>query len=106
MLEDQGLVVERQRPLALEFDGLRFDEAHRLDLFVENQVVVELKATEALLPVHTRQLLTYLRILDLPIGLLINFGAPTLKEGLRRVLNPYASALKDAGPEKAGETPP
>jgi len=93
MLTDRGLVVERQKPIPLEFEGLRFDEVHRLDLLVDNQVVVELKAAETLLPVYTRQVLTYLRCLDLPVRLLINFGAAKFNDGLRRVLNPHASVL-------------
>jgi GxxExxY protein len=85
----RGLKVERQRPVAFEFDGLRFDEGFRVDLLVENVVVVELKSVEKLAPVHAKQLLTYLRLLDLSVGLLINFGAATLKEGLQRVVNHY-----------------
>jgi GxxExxY protein len=93
MLENQGLRVERQSPLSFEFDGMKFDEAHRVDLLVEKQVVVELKATETLAPVHTRQVLTYLRLLDLPVGLLINFGAARLNDGIRRILNPRATSF-------------
>ena len=79
--------VERQRPLSFEFDGIRFDEALRVDLLVDERVVVEIKSVERILPVHPKQVLTYLRLLKLPVGLLINFGAPTLKEGLKRVVN-------------------
>ncbi len=89
MLEQRGLVVEREKAGAFEFDGVRFDEGFRLDLLVEGQVVVELKSVEKLAPVHAKQLLTYLRLLDLRVGLLINFGAPTLREGLRRVVNAH-----------------
>lgn len=91
MLQQAGLRVERQRPVAFEFEGIRFDEVCRVDLLVEKQVVVELKALEKLAPVHSRQLLTYLRLLDLPVGLLINFGAARLNDGLQRVLNARAS---------------
>jgi GxxExxY protein len=93
MLEEAGLHVERQSPVTFEFDGIRFDEACRVDLLVEKQVVVELKALEKLAPVHSRQILTYLRLLDLPVGLLINFGAARLNEGLHRVLNSRASGI-------------
>lgn len=86
-LERRGLKVERQSPLSFEYDGLRFSEALRIDLFVEHLVVVEIKSVERLAPVHPKQLLTYLRLLQLPVGLLINFGAATLKEDLRRVVN-------------------
>jgi iron complex transport system substrate-binding protein len=66
---------------------MSFEEGLRLDILVENQVIVELKSVETLAPVHGKQLLTYLRLMTLPVGLLINFGAPTLKEGLRRIVN-------------------
>jgi GxxExxY protein len=98
MLEEAGLQVERQSPVTFEFDGIRFDEACRVDILVEKQVVVELKALEKLAPVHSRQILTYLRLLDLPVGLLINFGAARMNEGLHRVLNSRASALADPTP--------
>ncbi len=88
-LERRGMKVERQKPVSFEFDGLRFDDAFRVDLLIEDCVVVELKSVETLAPVHPKQLLTYLRPLDLPVGLLINFGAPTLKQGLHRIVNHY-----------------
>jgi iron complex transport system substrate-binding protein len=86
----RGLHVERQKVVSFDFDGLRFDNCLRLDLLVEGQVVVEIKSIERLAPVHPKQLLTYLRLLDLPVGLLMNFGAPTFKEGLHRVSNSNA----------------
>jgi GxxExxY protein len=95
-LEQRGFTVERQKPVPIEFDGLRFDEGFRLDLLVDGRVVVELKSLERIAPVHAKQVLTYLRLLDQRVGLLINFGAPTLKEGLRRIVNNYQPAL--AGP--------
>jgi iron complex transport system substrate-binding protein len=82
-----GLVVERQRLTAFEYDGMHFENVLRLDLVVENLVAVELKSVEKLAPVHGKQLLTYLRLSGYSVGLLINFGAPTLKQGLRRVVN-------------------
>jgi GxxExxY protein len=90
-LEKQGMWVERQKPVPFEWDGMRIEEACRLDLLVEGQVVVELKSTEKLIPVHQKQVLTYLRLLDLPVGLLINFGAASLKDGMQRIINPHAS---------------
>ena len=66
---------------------MRVEEACRLDLFVEGCVIVELKSLEKLHPVHHKQVLTYLRLLDLPLGLLINFGAVSLKDGMHRILN-------------------
>ena len=69
------------------FDGLRFDEGFRADLIVENCVVVELKSVEEIARVHAKQLLTYLRLLDFRLELLINFGAPVIKNGIRRIVN-------------------
>lgn len=86
-----GFKVERQKPISFEFDGMRFDDAFCVDLLVEDRVVLELKSVEKVLPVHHKQLLTYLRVLDLPVGLLINFGAESLNAGLSRILNPRAS---------------
>lgn len=83
----RGLSVERQRVVAFDYDGMHFDDGLRVDLLVEECVVVELKSVENLLPVHKKQVLTYIRLMNLPIGLLINFGAPMLKEGLHRIVN-------------------
>jgi GxxExxY protein len=88
-LERLGLRVERQKPVSFEFEGMRFEDAFRVDLLVENSVVVELKSVETLSPVHSKQVLTYLRLLKLQVGLLINFGAATMKEGLNRIVNNY-----------------
>ncbi len=88
-LEKRGLVVERQKIISFEYDGMRFDEGLKVDLLVEGMVVVELKSVEKFAPVHAKQVLTYLRLLHLPVGLLINFGSPTLKEGLQRIVNNY-----------------
>jgi len=90
-LEKRGLRVERQRPAAFDFDGMHFDEGLRIDLLVEGCLVLELKSVESLAPVHAKQLLTYLRLMNLPVGLLINFGAPTFKEGVKRVVNHHQS---------------
>lgn len=86
-LAKRGLKVECQKPVVFEYDGMRFDDGFRVDLLVEDRVVIELKSVEQLAPVHSKQLLTYLRLLNLPVGLLINFGAPTLRQGLHRVVN-------------------
>lgn len=87
VLTKRGLAVERQKPVCFEYDGMCFDDGFRVDLLVEGQVVVELKSVEKVAPVHSKQLLTYLRLMNLPVGLLINFGAATLKEGLNRIVN-------------------
>jgi iron complex transport system substrate-binding protein len=86
----RGLRVDRQHSISFDYDGLKFTDALRLDLMVESSVVVEIKSVENLLPVHSKQVLTYLRLLKLPVGLLINFGAPTLKSGLHRIVNGLA----------------
>ena len=87
VLERRGSRVQRQLAIALEYDGIRIEEAFRPDLIVGGRLVVELKSIERLAPVHFRQMLTYLRILRLPLGLLLNFGEPSLKSGLHRILN-------------------
>jgi GxxExxY protein len=89
-LERRGMKVERQTPLSFEYDGLRFSEALRVDLLVESTIVIEIKSVEKLAAVHPKQLLTYLRLLNLPVGLLINFGAAHLREGLQRIVNGLA----------------
>lgn len=83
----RGLRVERQKEVEFEYDGMQFNEGLRLDLLVEGIVVVELKSIEILRPVHSKQVLTYLRLLNLPVGLLINFGASLLTDGLHRIVN-------------------
>ena len=89
-LERRGLRAERQKSLSFDYDGLHFEELLRLDLLVESRVIVEIKSVERLLPVHPKQVLTYLRLLDLPVGLLVNFGTPSMKEGIQRIANGYA----------------
>lgn len=88
-LAKRGFFVERQKPVAIHFDGLAIDEGFRADLLVERRLLIELKATEGFSPVHGRQVLTYLRLLNLPLGLLMNFGAATFKEGVRRIVNDH-----------------
>ncbi len=89
-LERRGLRAARQVSVSFEYDGLNFEDAYRVDLLVENCVIVEIKSLERQHPVHAKQLLTYLRLLKLPVGLLINFGAATFKEGTQRVVNGLA----------------
>lgn len=76
----------KQRPLPVEYKGLRLDCGYRLDLLVADAVVVEIKAVEALLPIHQAQVLTYLRLGGWHVGLLINFNVPVLKQGIRRLV--------------------
>lgn len=89
MLKQRGLSVERQKPVPIDYGGVKLDEGFRLDLLVDSLLIVELKSVENIHPVHPKQLLTYLRLMKLPLGLLINFGAPLLKDGLRRVVNQH-----------------
>jgi len=89
VLERRGLRVARQEAVSFDYDGLHFRDCLRIDLLVDSRVVVEIKSVEKILPVHPRQLLTYLRLMHLPVGLLINFGAPTLREGLQRIVNEF-----------------
>jgi GxxExxY protein len=87
VLNRRGLKVERQVPVAIAFDGIKFDEGFRADLIVEDKVIVELKSVEKVIPVHKKQLLTYLRLADKKLGLLINFGSEMIRDGISRVVN-------------------
>ncbi|MFA7233945.1 MAG: GxxExxY protein [Terrimicrobiaceae bacterium] len=87
MLDDRGLRVKRQAPVPISVMGMKFDEGFRADILVEDLLLIELKSVENLAPVHSKQVLTYLRLLNLPLGLLINFGAATFKEGVKRIVN-------------------
>jgi iron complex transport system substrate-binding protein len=89
-LEARGLKVARQVPVPLEYEGHSFDIAFRVDLLVDERLVVEIKSVEQLSKAHARQLLTYLRLLDHPVGLLLNFSGATMKEGIRRMVNDHA----------------
>jgi GxxExxY protein len=93
MLEEQGLAVRRQVPVPIQIMGLKFDEGFRADLLVEDRFLIELKSVERLLPVHSKQVLTYLRLLTLPLGLLINYGAPTFREGVHRIANHHQDLM-------------
>jgi GxxExxY protein len=87
-----GIFVERQRPLPISFEGVQLNEGYRVDLLIEGRLIVEIKSVERLVPVHGKQLLTYLRLAQQPLGLLMNFGGETFKEGVRRVANNYSFA--------------
>jgi GxxExxY protein len=95
-LQKRGLTAERQKPMPILYDNIRFDEAFRSDLVVNGKVIAELKSVEALAPVHAKQLLTQLRLSGLKLRLLINFGEAHLKNGIKRIINGYLDA----------ETPP
>lgn len=86
-LERRGLKVDRQCPIPLVYETLKFKIGFRADLLVEDKVIVELKSVESVAPVHRKQLLTYLRLADKRVGLLINFGAAFIKDGIIRAVN-------------------
>lgn len=86
-LRNSGLSVLHQTPLPLQYEGVSLDAGYRLDIWVEQQLIVEVKAVEELHPIHTAQLLTYLRLTANRLGLLINFNEVLLKDGIRRVAN-------------------
>jgi iron complex transport system substrate-binding protein len=89
----RGLEVVSQKPVSFEYEGIQFNNGFRCDLLVENKVIVELKSVESLNKVHQKQLLTYLKLMNLEVGLLINFGGVTLKEGLQRVVNNHTPSV-------------
>ena len=84
-----GYKVARQRSVDIEFEEIRFEAAFRIDLLVDERLLIEIKSVEQLTAVHGKQLLTYLRLTKQPVGLLINFGGATLKEGVRRIVNDH-----------------
>ncbi len=101
-ISKQGLDVKRQGLLPVYYDGLNLDAGYRLDLVVANCVIVELKAVEKLLPIHTAQLLSYLRLSEMRLGYLLNFNVLRMKDGIKRVVNGLklssaSSAVKAGG---------
>lgn len=92
-LRQAGYAVERQIALPMRYNGVVVDNAFKIDLLVERRLVIELKSVERLAPVHGKQVLTYLRLMSLPLGLLMNFGQATFKDGLRRIANDYYGAI-------------
>lgn len=86
-LENQGLKVERQAPVPIFYNNIKLDEGFRADLVVEGKVIVELKSVESALPVHKKQVLTYLKLTGKRLGYLINFGDYLIKDGITRIVN-------------------
>ena len=86
-LAEHGLSVLRQQVVPISFRGVVLPEAFRADLIVENALVIEVKSVERNAPVHAKQLLTYLRLMKQPLGLLMNFGCETFRDGVKRVVN-------------------
>lgn len=88
-LRRRGLKVDRQLQVKAVFDGEVYDPAFKIDLLVDDRLVIEVKAVESFNQTHAKQLLTYLRLLKQPVGLLLNFSGATMKDGIRRVVNDY-----------------
>jgi GxxExxY protein len=86
-LKKRGLKAERQVAVKIQYDSLVFEEAFRADLIVENKVVLEIKGVENIHPIHKKQLLTYLRLSNMRLGLVINFDAEFIRDGIARVVN-------------------
>ena len=92
-LSRSGYMVERQTLLPVEFDGLKLPEGYRVDLLVDGKLIIEVKSVERIAPVHSKQLLTYIRLARQPVGLLMNFGGATFREGLQRIVNGPADII-------------
>ena len=86
-LEKRGLNFEQQKVIPVYYDNIKMEMGFRADIIVENKVILELKSQELLAPVHSKQLLTYLRVTGLKLGLLINFGEALIKNGIHRIVN-------------------
>ena len=86
-MERKGYRVDRQKPVDIVYDGMSFSGAYKVDILVEGALVIEVKSVERLTGAHAKQLLTYLRLLKQPLGLLLNFSGETMKEGIRRLAN-------------------
>ena len=95
-LAEAGYKVERQKPVDILFEGTRFEAAFRIDILVDDRLVLEIKSIDRLAPVHAKQVLTYLRLLNQPVGLLINFGEETLKQGVKRLVNNHKPSASSA----------
>ena len=94
-LARRGYRVDRQLPVEISYDGLHFPAAFRIDLLVAGMLIVEIKSVERLSNLHAKQLLTYLRLTQRPVGLLLNFSGETMKEGIRRVVNNHTPPVRD-----------
>ena len=84
-----GLKVEQQKPLPIVYRGVKLECGYRLDLMIANEVIIEIKSVEKLLPIHQAQLMSYLKLSDCKVGLLINFNVKVLKNGIKRVVNNF-----------------
>jgi GxxExxY protein len=87
LLETQGLRVQQQVFIPIHFQGYTIEKGFRADIVIENKVILELKSVEKICPAHHKQLVTYLKLSNLKLGFLLNFGAPRMKDGISRVIN-------------------
>ena len=99
-LSQAGIRFERQKPLSVHYKDVKLDCGYRLDLVVQEKIIIELKAVESLLPIHEAQLLTYLKLSGITLGLLINFNVAMLKHGIKRIVNNFQDS---ASPRLCGE---
>ena len=93
-LIDRGMRIEQQKSLPVTYRGIQLDAGYRLDLLVEDAIIVEIKAVDQLAPIHQAQLLSYLKLSSCHVGLLINFNVKVLKQGIKRVVNNYPESLR------------
>ena len=93
-LFERGLAVEKQKTLPVTYRNIKLDTGYRLDLLVEGKVIIEVKAVDKFAPIHSAQLLSYLKLSDCSVGLLINFNVKVLKHGIQRVVNKYPESLR------------
>ncbi|MBK5214597.1 MAG: GxxExxY protein [Flavobacteriaceae bacterium] len=88
-LRERGLEIKSQVPLPVIYKGIKLDAGYRIDMVVENKVLIEIKSVESLAPIHTAQILTYLKLKNMKLGLLINFNEVKVVNGIRRIINGY-----------------
>ena len=89
-LSIQGLLFEKQKPLSIDYKGKKMDCGYRLDIVVEKAVIIELKSCEKIEPIHKAQLLTYLKLSGLNLGLILNFNVPLMRDGIVRIVNEFS----------------
>ncbi len=88
-LQKSGLKVEKQKPLPLIYEDVKMEVGYRVDIMIENKFIIEVKSVDAINDVHLAQILTYLKLADCKLGMLINFNVTLIKNGIKRVINGY-----------------
>ncbi len=104
-LEKNGYKVDRQKPVDIQYEDMRFPAAFRIDLMVDDRLIIEIKCTDQLSKAHAKQLLTYLRLTGQPVGLILNFAGETMKEGVRRLVNNHETASANPSALSASSAP-